>query len=86
MANLFNQFKGAKNFFKGGSPRCKTQPIARFDPDQHWSVDRWWSHEEKIELGVEERTTTMNLDRFKEKVKDTYEKIAELEKELDKLK
>jgi type I restriction enzyme M protein len=75
MVSLFNQFKGAKNSFTSDSPRCKIQPIDEFDPDKHWSVDRWWSKEEKVELGIEEEDTVMSLDEFKEKFKDTVENI-----------
>lgn len=64
MVSLFNQFKGSKKTFKAGAKkRCKVQPIAMFDPDNHWSVDRWWTEKEKIELGiVEERNLTTLAD------------------------
>ena len=31
-------------------PRCKLWPIEKFDPETEWSVDRWWSKEEKISI------------------------------------
>ena len=86
MVSLFNQFKGAKNSFKTNSLRCKIQPIDKFNPNEYWSVDRWWNKEEKIELGIEEPETVMNLNEFQEKVQDTYEKIEKLSKELKELK
>jgi len=54
MVSLFNQFKGAKSTFHSTSARCKVQEINRFDPSEHWSVDRWWSTEERVSLGIEE--------------------------------
>jgi type I restriction-modification system DNA methylase subunit len=86
MVSLFNQFKGAKNSFKTPSLRCKIQPITKFNPDEHWSVDRWWSKDEKIELGIEEEDTIMTLAEFKQRVKDTSAKINELNKKLKGLK
>lgn len=82
MVYLFNQFKGAKINFKTESKRCKIQPIEKFDPDSHWSIDRWWTKDEKIELGVEEEELVMSLDEFKEKAHDIEEKIHELNQKL----
>lgn len=85
MVSLFNQFKGAKNSFCTDSKRCKIQPISKFDtadPTSHWSVDRWWVKEEKIELGIEEQDMVMSLDEFKEKAEDIEKKIHELNRQL----
>jgi type I restriction-modification system DNA methylase subunit len=85
MASLYNQFKGAKFSFHTESKRCKIQPIEKFDTiktTSHWSVDRWWSKEEKIELKIEEQDTVMSLDEFKDKTKDIEQKIHELNEEL----
>ena len=86
MISLFNQFKGAKNSFKASSLRCKIQPITKFNPDEHWSVDRWWSKNEKIELGIEEEDIIMTLAEFEQRVKDTSVKIKELNQKLKRLK
>lgn len=53
-SDLFNMFKGAKTKFKTSDKRCKVVPIDDFYNGSHWSVDRWWTREEKIELGIEE--------------------------------
>lgn len=84
--SLFNQFKGDKTNFKTDSLRCKIQPNDKFDPDSHWSVDRWWSKEEKIELGIEEEDTIMTLDEFRERVSDTLNKIDQINTKLKGLK
>ncbi|MCX5633670.1 MAG: N-6 DNA methylase [Phycisphaerae bacterium] len=85
MVSLFNQFKGSKTSFKSTYPRCKIQPIDKFNPDEHWSVDRWWSTEERVELGIEEEETVLTLVEFKEKFDDTIKTIEELNKELKKI-
>ena len=52
--NLYNFFKGNKTEFDkiNSDKRCKIQPIEKFEPETHWSVERWWTKEEQIELGI----------------------------------
>lgn len=76
--SLFNQFKGAKTTFESHSLRCKIQPIDRFDPSESWTVDRWWSEEEKIELGIEDEKTVLTVDEFIDEVQTTRAKIDEI--------
>jgi len=85
MVSLFNQFKGAKNSFVSIAPRCKIQPIEHFNPDNHWSVDRWWSRTEKIELGIKKKDTVLTLDEFKEKFSETLFTANELCDELNEI-
>ena len=86
MVSLFNQFKGAKKDFKTESKRCKIQPLEKFDSGEHWSVDRWWSKEEKIELGIEEEESVISLEEFEEKIEDSRNKIEELKKLISEIK
>ena len=86
MVSLFNQFKGAKKTFKSQSLRCKIEPISEFDPNSYWSVDRWWTKEEKINLGIEKEDEVLNFEEFKDKFQDTIDSIEELNKELKSLK
>ena len=86
MVSLFNQFKGAKTTFSTTSQRCKIQPIAKFDPSEHWAVDRWWTKEEKVELGIEEEEVVLTIDEFKTKVNDVVKSMSELNEELKGLK
>jgi type I restriction enzyme M protein len=82
MVSLFNQFKGAKNAFKTDSKRCKIQPIDLFDPDDLWSVDRFWTTEEKVELGIEEEPTLLTFDEYKEKLQEIEQEIHRLNEQL----
>lgn len=80
MVSLFNQFKGAKRSFEPiGKNRCKIQPIELFIPKERWSVDRWWSKDERVELGIEEKAIILTLNEFKEQVQDISEKMKELQ-------
>jgi type I restriction-modification system DNA methylase subunit len=82
MVSLFNQFKGAKKTFKSTSLHCKIQPIDKFSADAHWSVDRWWTKEEKVELKVEEEDTILTLEELKERVTAIEQSIHQFNQEL----
>ena len=53
------------------------------DPDQHWSVDRWWSKDEKIELGIEERENIVSSEDFVELLKSKSKDFNNLVKEAE---
>lgn len=75
---LFNFFKGNKKDFKkfNTDPRCKIFSIDEFKPEQHWSVDRWWSKEEKIKIGIEEEENTISIDDFPNVVDEIAETLG----------
>jgi type I restriction-modification system DNA methylase subunit len=84
---LFSFFKGNKSSFDkiNTDKRCKIQPISKFQPDEHWSIDRWWTKEEKIELGIEEEDNIITTEEFSELIKDissTLEEFSEIAKEV----
>lgn len=62
--NLFNQFKGSKKSFKSISPRCKIVRIEEFTPESNWVIDRLWTKEEKIKLGIVEEENKVNVADF----------------------
>lgn len=76
-ATLYGFFKGNKSSFEtiNKDPRCKIVPVDRFDPDTHWSVDRWWSKEEKIGLGIEEEDKTIKFEELPYFVEDIADNI-----------
>ncbi len=84
MVSLFNQFKGAKKSFISASPRCKIQPIDIFDPVdlESWTVDRLWSEEEKVELGIEDEKQVLTVPQFLDRIQETKSKIDEIVKGL----
>lgn len=83
---LFNQFKGAKKHFKSTDARCKVQPFDMFKPKEHWSVDRWWTKEEKTELGILEEETPYSISDFGSYLTDTANSIQEYQALLEQLK
>ena len=76
-ATLYGFFKGNKSSFEtiNKDPRCKIVPVDKFDPDTHWSVDRWWSKEEKIGLGIEEEDKTIKFEELPYFVEDIADNI-----------
>jgi len=84
---LFNSYKGSPKTFpisEIGDLRCKLQPIEKFEPDEFWTVDKWWTEEEKIKLGVTEEEQILDIEQFKEKLEDFSDKLREYKKILDK--
>ena len=80
---LFNQFKGAKNHFKTDELRCKIQPVEKFDSNLHWSVDRWWTKEEQIKLGILEENKTIPFEEFPSLLEDVANNILAFKEEIE---
>ncbi|WP_341757085.1 N-6 DNA methylase [Candidatus Tisiphia endosymbiont of Nemotelus nigrinus] len=70
--NLYNAFKGNKKYFAtlNHDRRCKIVSINEFDSDKNWSVERWWSKEEKIELGIEKIDQLVSISEFSDIISD----------------
>jgi type I restriction enzyme M protein len=69
---LYSFFKGNKVGFQkiNTDKRCKVQNFEKFKPESHWSVDRWWSKEEQIEIGIIEENETISLESLSEMISD----------------
>ncbi|MCE2695899.1 MAG: N-6 DNA methylase [Nostocales cyanobacterium LE14-WE4] len=69
---LYSFFKGNKSAFQkiNTDKRCKIQNFDKFNPEIHWSVDRWWSQEEQIELGIIEENETVSFRNLSEMISD----------------
>ena len=84
-SDLFNMFKGAKAKFKTDDRRCKIVDIESFYNGTHWSVDRWWTREEKIALGIEDNIETVSLEDYIGMVSDTASTLMEFDEPLREL-
>jgi type I restriction enzyme M protein len=82
--NLYNFFKGNKIEFNkiNSDKRCKIQPIERFEPETHWSVERWWTKEEQIELGIVEEDKIVKFEEFPNLLEDIANNILSFKEEL----
>jgi len=81
-SDLFNMFKGSKAKFKTDDMRCKIVSIEDFYVGSHWCVERWWSHEEKRQLGIEESASAVSLNDFRVILNDTINALAEFDEPL----
>jgi type I restriction-modification system DNA methylase subunit len=75
--SAFNQFKNAKDSYKSTNKRCKIQPIEQFDSENYWSIERWWSKEERIALGILDEDKAFTINEFSELVNDISETLRE---------
>lgn len=86
---LYSFFKGNKSEFgkMNTDQRCKIQPIARFieQIEKDWVIDKWWSEQEKIELGVTEKSEKVTLLEFASIIEDVACSIQEFQEEVKEL-
>lgn len=76
-SDLFNMFKGAKLKFRIADRRCKIVDIDKFYTSSHWSVDRWWTRDERIELGIEEEKCAVDINTYISMINDTSQLLNE---------
>ncbi len=84
-SDLFNMFKGAKSKFKTDDRRCKIISIDAFYDGNHWCVDRWWTHEERIKLGIEEEIKAISITDFRNMISDTINVLSEFDEPLSEI-
>ncbi len=86
--NLYNFFKGNKTGFEkiNSDKRCKIQPIEKFEPETHWSIERWWTKEEQIELGIVEESNKTKFEEFPDIIEDVANNILSFKEEILLLK
>ena len=77
---LFNSYKGSPKTFpidEIDNLRCKVQPIEKFKENinSHWCVDRWWTKEEKIKLGMEEKEQIFSTKEFIGRIEETKTRL-----------
>lgn len=86
---LFSFFKVNKNGFAkiNTDRRCKIQPIERLVKgiEKDWMVDKWWSDEEKIELGILTERKIIQIDEFPSLLEDMADNILEQKEEISEL-
>lgn len=74
-------------YFENADNRCKIQKIEKFEQeiDISWSIDRWWTKEEKVYLWIEEQEEIWTIDDFISKISDLKSKIMFIESNIKKL-
>ncbi|WP_089725396.1 N-6 DNA methylase [Candidatus Thiosymbion oneisti] len=78
LVSSFNQFKGAPSYFKSMSKRCKVVKFDEFSKKTNWLVDRWWSKEERVSLGVEDSIREVSEHEYFQMVNKANNTISSL--------
>lgn len=81
---LFSFFKGNKNGFNkiNTDERCKIQPIKKFNPNNHWSVDKWWTQNEQIKLGLLKENQLISINEFPDLIEEVANTIYDYKEEI----
>ena len=84
---LYNQFKGAKNFFKTTDLRCKLVPYSWFfdNYSKSWIIEKLWDDETLISLGLKDEENIIKVDEFSSYLSNLSEIIQEYQTQLDNL-
>lgn len=84
---LYSFFKGNKQSFSkiNSDIRCKIQPIELFEPENHWCVERWWSKEEKEELGIEDENLKLKIEEFPNLLDEVSNSLISIKEEVQEL-
>ena len=82
MVRLFKYFQADKSDFQSPTIKCKIWCIDEFLPEVHWSVDRWWSERERIELGIVNKKNFTTIAGF---VDELNNERVQLQRAIDQL-
>jgi type I restriction-modification system DNA methylase subunit len=86
---LYSFFKGNKTSFEkiNTDKRCKIFPFSKFSTtiEQSWIIDKWWTEEEKIELGISEKKEKVGLLEFSSIIEDIALSIKGFQEEIQEL-
>jgi type I restriction enzyme M protein len=78
----FGYFKVKPARYKATDPRCRMVFWSEFKDWRNWLVDRNWTHEEKVALGIVEENFEVDAEGFRSLVGDARVALDELYSEL----
>lgn len=82
MAQTFRYFRVSPDTFATKEPRCKVVPWPEFDALGNWLVDRFWSHEEKVALGIAEEIVEIDAAGLRDMIFEARSALNRLEEAL----
>lgn len=83
--DLFNAYKGSPQTFpitEIGDPRCKLIPIKLFDTNKIWTIEQWWSKDERVSLGMENQPVILTVEELSDKVQTIDQVVKKAVNEL----
>jgi len=84
--DLFNMYKGSPNTFpvdEINDSRCKLIPIKSFDTNKIWTIEQWWSKEERTSLGMGNQPAILTIEELTDKVQTINQVVTNALKELE---
>lgn len=82
MEQEFTYFRAAPTHYTSSDSRCKILPWDEFAALPNWLVERNWTIDEKVALGIAEKPVEMDGSMFRALVEDAKRALDQLEKEL----
>lgn len=82
MAEAFKIFRVSPKSVPN-DPRCKIVPWAQFVTLGNWLVDRLWSHEEKVAMGIAEEVAEIDADGLRDMISNARSALDRLEAALE---
>lgn len=78
MEEAYGYFKANPGKFSTPDPRCKILPWSQFDGLRTWLVDRLWTHEEKVELGIAEEVFEVDNETLEKMIDEAATALGAL--------
>ncbi len=82
MEQEFAYFRAAPTRYNSSDPRCKILSWDEFNGLSNWQVDRNWTIDEKVALGIAEKSVEVDGETFRALVDDAKRALDLLAKEL----
>jgi type I restriction enzyme M protein len=71
----FRAFYADKEFFEPRNLNCKLINIEKLPPEGRWDVDRFWTDEERLQLGLSE-ARAISIEQFESELTSTVESVT----------
>jgi len=82
LVRQYRAFYADKEVFEPRNPSCKLIPIEQLRPGDRWDVDRFWTDEERSELGLDE-SQAVSVSEFESELNAT---MAAVQNEIEELR
>lgn len=82
METQFRFFRANPQAYTPSTQRLKIIAWNKFCELKNWLADRWWSYEEKVSLGIADETYEVDVETFRDLIRDAYEALGALQGEL----
>lgn len=78
MELAYGYFRAAPDKFKSNDARCKILPWSQFNDLRTWLVDRLWTHDEKVELGIADEVFEVDSESLEKMIDEASAALQNL--------